>query len=37
MNTIEHVKQADLVQAAQVMALTAWELLNGPQLPHVGQ
>jgi Zn-dependent M28 family amino/carboxypeptidase len=34
-DSIDQVKKADLVQAAQVMAVTAWGLLNGPRLPHV--
>jgi carboxypeptidase Q len=33
-DSIDHVKQADLVQSAQVMAVTAWGLLNGERLPH---
>jgi len=32
---VDQVKKADLVQAAQVMAITAWELLHGPRLPHL--
>lgn len=32
---IDHIRKPDMVQAAQVMAVTAWELLNGPRLPHV--
>jgi carboxypeptidase Q len=34
LDTIDHVKPADLIQGAQVMAVTAWALLNGPRLPH---
>lgn len=34
-DSIGHVRKADMVQAAQVMAVTAWGLLNGPRLPHV--
>lgn len=34
-DVFEQVRKADLVQAAQVMAVTAWELLNGPRLPHL--
>lgn len=33
-DSVDHVKQEDLVQGAQVMALTAWGLLNGERLPH---
>ena len=33
-DSIDHVKQANLVQGAQVMAVTAWGLLNGERLPH---
>jgi carboxypeptidase Q len=33
-DSIDHVRPADLVQAAQVMAVTAWGLLNGERLPH---
>lgn len=33
-DSIDHVRQADLVQGAQVMAVTAWGLLNGERLPH---
>jgi carboxypeptidase Q len=33
-DSIDHVKPADLVQGAQVMAVTAWGLLNGERLPH---
>lgn len=36
-DTIEHVTKPNLVQAAQVMAVTAWELLNAPRLPHVAR
>lgn len=32
---VEQVRKPDLVQAAQVMAITAWELLNGPRLEHL--
>lgn len=34
-DTLEHAVKADLVQAAQVMAVTAWGLLNGERLPHL--
>jgi hypothetical protein len=34
-DTLEHIDKANLVQAAQVMAITAWGLLNAPRLPHV--
>ncbi|TFW10728.1 M20/M25/M40 family metallo-hydrolase [Massilia arenosa] len=34
-DTIDHVSAADLVQAAQVMAVLAWQLAHGPRLPHV--
>lgn len=34
-DTLEHIDQAGLRQAAQVMAILAWELLNGERLPHV--
>ena len=34
-DSIVHVRKSDMVQAAQVMAVTAWGLLNGPRLPHV--
>jgi hypothetical protein len=34
-DAIDHIRKPDMVQAAQVMAVTAWELLNGPRLPHV--
>jgi hypothetical protein len=34
-DSIDQVRKADLVQAAQVMAVTAWGLLNGSRLPHV--
>lgn len=33
-DTIDHVVHADLKQGAQVLAITAWELLNGKKLPH---
>jgi hypothetical protein len=33
-DSLEHVKQEDLVQAAQVMAITAWGFLHGERLPH---
>lgn len=33
-DTPDHIDQADLRQAAQVMAVLAWELLNGERLPH---
>lgn len=33
-DSIDHVRKDDLVQAAQVMAVTAWGLLNGERLPH---
>lgn len=35
LDTVDHVVEADLLQATQVMALAAWGLLNGPRLPHV--
>jgi carboxypeptidase Q len=35
LDTVDHVVEADLRQATQVMALVAWGLLNGPRLPHV--
>jgi len=34
-DTIDHIDKGNLVQAAQVMAITAWELLNAPRLPHL--
>lgn len=34
---VEQVRKADLVQAAQVMAITAWELLNGPRLEQLAR
>ncbi|CAN7350736.1 M20/M25/M40 family metallo-hydrolase [Massilia sp. LjRoot122] len=34
-DAFEQVRKADLLQAAQVMTVTAWELLNGPRLPHL--
>ncbi|HEU4952447.1 MAG TPA: M20/M25/M40 family metallo-hydrolase [Holophagaceae bacterium] len=33
-DTVDHVDPAALVQGAQVMAVAAWGLLNGPKLPH---
>jgi carboxypeptidase Q len=33
-DSVDHVRPADLVQAAQVMAVTALGLLNGERLPH---
>ncbi len=33
-DTFSHVIPADLVQGAQVMAATAWGLLNGERIPH---
>lgn len=33
-DTVDHVDPAALVQDAQVMAVAAWGLLNGPKLPH---
>jgi carboxypeptidase Q len=33
-DTLDHVVKDDLIQGAQVMAATAWELLNGPALPR---
>lgn len=35
LDSLEHVKPADLEQATQVMAVLAWRLLDGPKLPHV--
>ena len=35
LDSVDHVVEADLLQATQVMALAAWGLLNGPRLPHV--
>lgn len=35
LDSIDHVKKPNLVQAAQVMAVTAWGLLNAPRLPHM--
>jgi len=34
-DTVDHIDKSNLVQAAQVMAITAWELLHAPRLPHV--
>lgn len=34
MDSFDHVAQEDLLQGAQVMAITAWGLLNGDRLPH---
>lgn len=34
---VDQVKKADLVQAAQVMAITAWELLHASRLPHLAR
>ena len=33
-DTVDHVDPAALAQNAQVMAIAAWGLLNGPRLPH---
>lgn len=33
-DSIDHVRKADLVQGAQVMAVTAWGLLQDEKLPH---
>ncbi len=33
-DSVDHVVKEDLVQGAQVMAVTAWGLLNGEALPH---
>ncbi len=33
-DSIDHVVKEDLVQGAQVMAVTAWGLLNGEAIPH---
>ena len=33
-DSLDHVVKEDLVQGAQVMAVTAWGLLNGDRLPH---
>jgi carboxypeptidase Q len=33
-DSVDHVAHADLKQGAQVMAITAWGLLNGKRLPH---
>ncbi len=33
-DSVDHVKADNLVQSAQVMAVTAWGLLNGERLPH---
>jgi hypothetical protein len=33
-DTVDHVDPAALAQDAQVMAIAAWGLLNGPRLPH---
>jgi carboxypeptidase Q len=35
-DTLDHVVSADLTQSAQVMAITAWGLLNGERLSHLG-
>lgn len=35
LDTVDHIVEADLRQATQVMAVLAWGLLNGPRLPHV--
>ena len=34
-DTVDHIDHAALVQAAQVTAILAWELLNGARLPHL--
>jgi carboxypeptidase Q len=34
LDSLDHVAKADLMQGAQVMAVTAWGLLNGKRLPH---
>lgn len=34
LDTVDHVAKADLIQNAQVMAVTAWGMLNGERLPH---
>ncbi|PRC94596.1 M20/M25/M40 family metallo-hydrolase [Solimicrobium silvestre] len=36
-DTVDHVVLADLMQSAQVMAITVWGLLNGERLPHQEQ
>lgn len=33
-DTVDHVNKADLIQNAQVMAVTAWGMLNGARMPH---
>jgi carboxypeptidase Q len=33
-DSLGHVVRADLLQGTQVMAVTAWGLLNGQRLPH---
>jgi hypothetical protein len=33
-DTVDHVVKEDVLQGAQVMAATAWGLLNGERLPH---
>lgn len=33
-DTVDHVDKDGLLQGAQVMAVTAWGLLNGERLPH---
>ena len=33
-DTVDHVAKEDLVQATQVLAVTAWGLLHGERLPH---
>ncbi len=33
-DTLDHVVKEDLTQGCQVMAATAWGLLNGERLPH---
>jgi Zn-dependent M28 family amino/carboxypeptidase len=33
-DTLDHVAKEDLIQGAQVLAATAWGLLNGARLPH---
>lgn len=33
-DSVDHVPKADLIQAAQVMTVAAWGMLNGERLPH---
>jgi hypothetical protein len=33
-DSVDRVRKNDLIQATQVMAVTAWSLLNGERLPH---